>query len=148
MTWTHSSRSGNSSGVSLMSTDLNSLAAAGRVLSSVGGSSGVISNDTEKDQLVDLLLSVDFVSAPTADTPISVWFLPKIDGTNYEDGDASNTPNRPPDGIFAVRNTASAMKLSALGLRLPPRDFKILLINGTNQAFPSSGTTLVGFFYN
>lgn len=142
MAWTNSSRSGNSSGVSLLTTELNSLGTA-----SICAAGTTVDNDADHDQLCDLELSVTFGSANAADRAISVWFLATVDGTNFEDGSSSVTPNRPPDAIFVTR-AVTAHRIMVYGVRVPPRDFKPILRNDSAQAFPASGSTLKAFFYN
>jgi hypothetical protein len=91
-------------------------------------------------------LLVDFVSAPTVDTPVELYLIPAPDGTNYADGDG--TPTAPANcyvGCFVMRATTAAMRL-VLGIDhrvdLPPTKFKALVYNKSGQAFPATGSTL------
>jgi hypothetical protein len=141
MAWTNSGRS-QSSGVSLLTTELNSLGNG-----SLSAAGSAVDNDADHDQLCDLELAVTFGSAATANAVVSVWFLGTVDGTNFEDGSSSVQPNRPPDAVFVCR-AVTAHRVMFYGARVPPRDFKPLLLNSSGQAFPASGSTLKAFFYN
>jgi hypothetical protein len=95
-------------------------------------------------------LNVDFVSAPAANGYVDLYLIPAPDGTNYDDrttGASEYAPSTTFVGTFPIQATANAQKVPlALGLsgpiKLPPCKFKPFLINNTNQAFPSSGSTL------
>lgn len=128
----------------LLSTELNSLA---------NGSSTALG--TEYDNSTNLYLwgmfecNVTFGTNPTAGNLLNLYLVPAPDGTNYDDGSSSVTP--PVTGYvggFPVRAVTSAQKIP-LGVTnpptmipLPPTKFKILLINNSGQAFPSSGSTV------
>jgi acyl-coenzyme A thioesterase PaaI-like protein len=93
-----------------------------------------------------LLAEVELVAtygvAPTANTGVSVWFLRAIDAANYEDGDASTTPARPPDVVLPVRAVTSAQRVTRRCV-VPPGTWKPLLKNdGTGQTMAASGNTL------
>jgi hypothetical protein len=127
----------SASAATVLSTELNSLASAARAISSA------IDNTTALDLWDDLELDVTFGTAPTDGSPISIYMIPSIDGTNYVDGDASIAP--PANLLVAtstVRAVTTAQKLAFTDVRLRPGKFKYLLENGTNRAFPASGSTL------
>ncbi len=122
----------------IFTTELNSMANNALVLSSalspLSGEDGYLSVVGE--------LLISFGSSPTANTAFILWFLPQIDGTNYEDGGTGVTPARTPDMIFTVRATTGAQRLMALGSP-PVGNYKILIKNnGTGQSIASSGNTL------
>lgn len=127
---------------SLMTTELNSLAnnalaAAGSSYSNVQGGGG-----GDGYTLCDLELVVTFGVAPTANTGVSVWFLARPDGTNFEDGSSSVTPARLPDAVFPLRAVTTAQRV-VRRVALPWGVFTALLKNdGSGQAFASSGNTL------
>lgn len=128
----------------VMSTELNALAATtGKAISSA-----LINDESQTqptlDLFADLELAVDFVSAPTAGTVIEVYLLPSIDGgTVYPDGSTSILPQSSLYvGGFAVRNTTAAQVMVIRGVALPPGYYKYLVQNTTNQPFPASGSTL------
>jgi hypothetical protein len=128
----------------VMSTDLNALAATtGKAISSAIDNSDAVSQPT-LDLFADLELAVDFVSAPTAGTVVELYLLPSIDGgTTYPDGSTSILPQSSLYvGGFAVRNTTAAQVMVLRGVALPPGTYKYLVQNTTNQAFPATGSTL------
>lgn len=126
----------------VLTTELNSLANNASVISSVAGASGVITlTSTGYIQALCELL-VTFGVAPTANTTINVWFLTAPDGTNFEDGSSSVTPQRNPDVFFPVRAVTTAQRI-AKPCKLPVGTFKVLLQNnGTGQAMAASGNTV------
>jgi len=135
--------------VSLLTTELNSLANNALVVSSVGGSSGVFNNVQATSNFnayvrgkVALTLGAP-AGTLTANTGAYVWFLKTVDGSTYEDGSASVTPARPPDVVIPVRAVSTA-QLIIVQCRLPVGLFMVLLQNaGTGQTWKSTGNTLV-----
>jgi hypothetical protein len=124
-----------SAAANALTTELNSLAAG-----SYCAASGAIDNSTSLDPYDDLVLTVTFASAPTVNTPIDIYLIPAIDGTNYLD---SGTPARNLwVGCFLVQAVTTAQRLGSRGIPLPPGLFKYVLRNGTNQAFPASGSVM------
>lgn len=83
----------------------------------------------------DMELLCRGASAFTAGTSVKVWLIESLDGTNYEDGDDSVTPARPPDGYFFLRAVATAQRIALRGMVLPPTKFKPLIRNEGGQAF-------------
>lgn len=122
---------------SLLTTELNSLAnnaSAVHATSVTLTSAGFISGELE--------LVVEFGTAPTANTGVIVWLLREIDGTNFEDGSASVTPLRTPDGFFPLRAVTTAQRI-ILDILIPPGPIRALVKNdGTGQSFISSANTL------
>lgn len=73
------------------------------------------------------------IAAPSgtvaANTNVVAWIINKTDGTNFEDGDASNEPATEPDMKFPLRNVNTA-QIVATTVKLPPYDgFKVLIKN-------------------
>lgn len=95
-----------------------------------------------RDQFANLELAVTFASAPTADRTVDAYIVRTVDGTNFEDASASRPPASGFLGSFAVNNSASAQRLVLEGVTLDVKDFKIMLVNKSGQAFTSSGHTL------
>lgn len=92
--------------------------------------------------LCDLELVVTYGTAPGAGTGVSVWLLTSQDGTNYEDGDASTTPSRPPDVVFPLRAVTTAQRIIRRAF-MPWGLCKALLKNdGTGVSMAASGNTL------
>lgn len=125
----------------IVSTELNSLANNSQVVSSVAGSSGVITVPAQPQLRVELF--VTFGTAPTAGTTILVWFLQTIDGgTTYEDGSSTVTPTRNADVIFTVNAITTGQHLQKI-VDTPISNFKVLVKNnGTTQAFAATLNTL------
>jgi hypothetical protein len=121
-----------------VSTELNSLASSSWAIS------GAIDVDADYDLEVDLFLSITFGVAPTADTPIYCYMVRSMGDGTYEDG-ATSGPVLPKNGgvgQWLVRNVNTAQIMCIPNVRLPAGDFKLMIGNGTNQAFPASGTTI------
>lgn len=123
----------------LLSTGLNSLANGSRAISSA-----ITDN---REQYADFELVVTFGSAPAADSPIYLYFIKQIDGTNYEDGSTSLTPSAAPDVIFTVRAVTSAQREIRSRVVLPNGTFEVLLVNASGQAMAASGNTLKWITY-
>lgn len=134
------------SSVTLMSTELNSLANNANVTSSVGGSSGVFANvvggsnfDGNPRGKLQFLMG-GTVTALTAGGAIQVWFLLSVDGTNYENG---TPPPRNPDVVIPLGALTTAQRVTRR-CSFPVGNFKVLVVNSaTGQSMPASGNTLV-----
>lgn len=131
--------------VSVMTTELNGLANGAAALSAA------IENGTELDLYADWELTVTFGSAPSANGKIDLYMARTLDEVNYEDGGAGPIlPQNGHLGSFLVRAVTTAQRLVVPHpphLFLPPKDFKVLIVNDSGQAFPASGTVLRALFY-
>ncbi len=134
--WIVSTRSGNP--VTVLDTGLNALASSAAAISSA------IDNDADLDTYADFQLSVTFGSAPTDASICSLYLVRTVDGTNFEDASTTGpvVPRGGFVGAFSVRAVTSAQVMILKEVLLPPRDFKVMLVNSTNQAFPASGSTV------
>lgn len=123
---------------SLLSTELNALAAA-----AVGVSSGSAYNNTSiRHQYAMLELNVDYVSAPTDGDFITVYFVPAADLTNYDDVTDPINPGCIVANIL-LRATTAPQKI-AQPIQIPgPFNFKVALKNNGAQPFPATGSTLM-----
>lgn len=92
--------------------------------------------------LCDVELFVTFGTNPTAATGVSLWLLTTQDGTNYEDGDSSTTPARPPDFVFPVRAVTTGQRIIRRGVLTHGKFTPLLKNDGTGQAFAASTNTL------
>lgn len=124
-----------------LSTGLNSLADAGRAISSA------IDNDAGLDLYCDLELAIAYTSsAPSAGVKVAeVYLLPTVDGTNFAEGGTSLTPQKSLlVAAFESRNgsTSAVEYLTASGIPLPPRDFKLLLVNTSGKTLHATLNTL------
>jgi hypothetical protein len=127
---------------SLMTTELNSLANGSTAIASAG-----YDNATNLYLFGLFELNVTFGSAPTAGNTVDLFLVPAPDGTNYDDGSGSVTPPITCyAGGFPLRAVTTAQKIPLGGplslLWLPPLPFKVVVKNGSGQAFPASGSTL------
>ena len=124
----------------VLSTELDAL--ANNAIATVA----VVDNSSNLYTMAEFQLSVDFVSAPTANTAVSLWFLRNLDGTNYETttATASAVPPIPraPDCVLPLDAVTTA-QIITVRVPIPPGTFQVLLKNdGSGQAFPASGSTL------
>lgn len=123
----------------VLSTELNSLANG-----SFAATSGAVSLASGENvyQEADLELTVSFGTAPSPGG-LAVWLLRRIDGTNFENANASTTPPaRMPDVIIPVQAVTGTQRIT-VSLPMPPADFKVCVKNdSTGQSFASSGNTL------
>jgi len=128
----------------VLTTELNALANNGR---SAAGTE--IDNGTNKDVFGQLELQVTFGTAPTAGGFVEIYMVNALDGTNYEDGSNTVDPgtHKLVDRI-PVRAVTTAQRLNGRMLTLEPTKTKFLLVNGSGQAFPASGSTLTLYTTN
>lgn len=122
----------------VLTTEMNSLASA-----------GLTAKGTEYDNTADLRqhfwaeFSGSFASNPMAGQALVLYALKAMDGTNYEDGDASTSPpSTALVALFPVRATISAQRIVSARFELPPAKVKFVLYNGTSQALAASGNVV------
>lgn len=122
----------------VLTTELNALANAGR---SAAGTE--INNATNLDRWGKFELAVTFGAAPSAGGYVEIYAVTAPDGTNYEDGGNTVDPgtHKLIDRI-PVRAVTTAQRLTGRQFPLEPAKTKFLLLNGSGQAFPASGSTL------
>lgn len=120
-----------------LSTDLNSLANG-----SYSAASAAIANSTGLYRYLNLELALASLT-PTGTPTISVFLLPTIDGTNYEDGGGATAPPALSlVAVFDLSTSASTKRRARWNIPIPPVDFKLVLLNGSGVALASSGNTL------
>lgn len=129
---------------SVLSTELNALASAGR---SAAGTE--VDNGANLDMFGVLELAVTFGTAPSAGGYVEIYMVTAPDGTNYEDGSSTVDPgtHKLVDRI-PVRAVTTAQRLSGRLIPLLPEKTKFILLNGSGQAFPASGSTLTLYTTN
>jgi len=128
-----------------LSTDLNSLANGSLAISSAIDftASGV---DRKKYMDVEIYLASVNLSGVT-NPAIYVWLLARSDGTNYEDGDGSTTPARPPDKVVPLRVVNGAQRVFTRFILTVPDYGKILVKNAAGAALAASGNTVKYYTY-
>lgn len=132
--WQLSARSGNP--VTVLSTELNSLAAGGAVVSAT------IDNDADLDTFADFELFVNFTGTPGLAEAVDLWAVRTVDGSNFEDASTTIFPRAEFLGSFLVHDNGNDQRLILPEIRLPPRDFKVLLHNQTVNGLEASGHVL------
>lgn len=123
----------------VMTTELNSLADNARA----------ISGEIDNSSVLYLFDDVEWYNAALGYTPstgavVELYLIRvDLDGTDYEDGDASIVP--PASnlvGVFNIRANSAAQKHILRQIPIPPSKFKYLVVNLTGGALPSSGNTV------
>lgn len=125
--------------VSLMTTELNSLANAAAAITAAA-----VDQNTPLATHGDFELVVTYGTNPTADSAVELWIARTIDGTNFEDCSTTG-PIVPANGFvggFILRATTAAQRLVVPKVELPPLDFHVLVVNKSGQAMAASGNTL------
>lgn len=128
------------SATTALDTGLNSLANGSAVLSAA------IDNDADLAYYADIEVYVaGFGSSINKGTKYAdVYLLPTADGTNYPDTDSSVPQPRYLVGSVTkgTANGTGAVRDVISGIPLPPRDFKLAIVNTSGQTWNSSGNTL------
>jgi hypothetical protein len=132
--------------VTLIGTELNSLAAGAISVSAVGGSGGVFSNANSGQVIWSPMLLTLGATAGAIQTGgnLSCWFLQSVDGATFE-GDSA-APPRAPDVVFPLPATvlSGSNIFMAQGLvRIPALRFKVLCQNNSGQTLSATGNTIV-----
>lgn len=136
--------------LTLMTTELNSLATAGVIVSSANGLStnGVFNNTlTGQGIMGDVYLTIaSAVTTVTAGAGLSGWFMVSPDaGTTYEQ--VTLAPPRPPDFVIPVPIglLVTPFVYKTVGVHkvpIPATYFKIVVQSNLGVSLPSSGNTL------
>lgn len=123
---------------SIITTGMNSLANEGNAVSSEinNSTSSYLFNDAE------LYLAAPG-SAPSSGAVVELYIIQALDGTNYEDGDASTDPPATNlVGVFQITASATAQRRTIRNITIPPTKFKYVLINKTGVTLAASGNIL------
>jgi len=128
----------------VLTTELNNLAASART-----AKGSEIDNSTNLDQYGKLKILVTFGSAPAAGGYLQIHMVTTLDGSDWEDGDASNDPGtHTVVGVIPVKATTSAQKLNSPIFKMEPGKTKFILYDGCSVAFPASGSTVTLYTAN
>ena len=120
---------------SALTTDLNSLGSG-----STSAASAALDNTTNLDLYHDLTLTVAAQGgARSAGATVAVYMTMALDGTNYDDTNASTAELV---AIFSLDAATTARQLTRRDVPIPPGLFKYFVVNSTGQAFASSGNLL------
>lgn len=131
------------SATSHLTTELNSLANAGRKLGAAV--------TTTRDQYMDVELSLAAQgSARSAGAAVELYLLPSVDGSNYAYGaDAGPDPaGTHLAGLFQFDAATTARLDNVVGIFVPAGNWKLMVINRTGQAFAASANTLKYTLYD
>lgn len=133
--------------VTLISTDLNSLASSATAGAITGGVSPTVFNNVAGGGGLDgyTLGKFEVVLAAPAGTltapTIQIYFLKEVDGTDYEDGSATIIPARPPDVTLQARLVSGAQRFTQVGY-LPSGTWLCLVSQSTGQTWNASGNSI------
>lgn len=132
----------------MLSSELNSLASSTAVLQATG-TNAAFDNSTGLWLWGDFELQVTFGTGPTANSTVDCYLIPlaSAGGTTYWDSSLTALPLNLYIGSWPVRNVTTAQIIGLRGVPLPPQKFVLLINNGTNQAFPSSGSIVTFYSY-
>ena len=122
----------------VLTTEMNSLTNTSRTAAGTA-----VDNSTNLDKYGWLECNFTFGTNPTSTAYMIIYMVMSADGTNYADGDASNTPGF--DAVvatFSVRATTSAQRKIIGPIMLPPTKVKFLVENQAGQTMAASGNTV------
>ena len=118
--------------------------ASASIANAAGFVGSAIDNATNLDDTLDLQVTINCASAPTANTVLYVYLLFSLDGTNYEDGSTSLQPVKVPIASIPARAVTGAQVVSVSGIPIPPQPFKIACWSALGQ---TSTTTVLADTY-
>lgn len=122
----------------ILTTGMDNLVDEGNAISSE------IDNTSNLYLFCDVELYTDSMGyAPVAGAVVELYLIEALDGTNYEDGDASiDPPATNLVGVFNMRSSTLAQRHTLRQIPIPPLKHKFVVINKTGQTLASSGNIL------
>lgn len=117
------------------STDLNGLANT-----TMSGLSSAYDNSSAKDLFMSFKLDLAATSTRIAGSTVSLWVLPAIDGTNYDDAILEKAPA----ATWSLDAATTARRQTVPDVPIPPCLFKTAVRANMGQAFPATGSTVKG----
>lgn len=85
-------------------------------------------------------LDAAWAAAPSANQSIEMYFVQQTDGTDYEDGSATVTPEVPA-WVFSTRAATPLQRITP-PLPIPPDAFHVVIVNKSGAAFDAAGNSL------
>ncbi len=134
-----------SSAVTVLSTELNSLASG-----SITAASTAIANQTNLDIYVDIEVNLASLS-PAAGAYVALYIAEAVDGTNYPAPSAADLRLSTTQLLCAIpigTTAATAQRVAARNVVIPPQTFKVYLDNQTGAALNASGNTVKFIAYD
>lgn len=121
-----------------------------------GALSAAIDNSTSLGTHMDLEIVLGSFNVSAATNPAMwVYMITSADGTNYDDSDESTTESlKPPfDQLAAIMEMregsgAETKRITKTQIPVPPRKFKLLLVNRSGVTLAASGSTFKYSLYN
>lgn len=94
-----------------------------------------IDNSSNLDAEATVEVAHTCSTAATAGGTLLIYLLKAVDGTNYEDGDATPTdPTRSPDMVVVTRNVTAAQRTTKARIPLGPHKYKVLVRSELDQS--------------
>lgn len=139
--------------INVMTTELNTLVAGSGIISSVNGASGVFTGvNTGQAIWGDIWFTVGgtAISAVTAGSNLSGWFLMPNSGGTYETPSATTPPPRPPDWMIPLVGTPGTTttwkSIGVHAVKFPATNFKVFVQNNCSVNLASAGQVLQAGF--
>jgi len=118
---------------SALTTELNALANG-----SATAASSAIDNTSALDLFMDLTLTVATQGGSrSTGATVSVYLVPALDGTNYDD---VTTTTAELVAVFPLDAATTARQATRRDVPIPPGLFKLFALNSTGQALAASGS--------
>jgi hypothetical protein len=119
------------------------------VLNSIADEANAISSEIDNTASVYLFNDVELYTAalayatPASGAVVELYLVEALDGTNYEDGNASiDPPAANLVGVFNIRASNAAQRHVLRQIPIPPTKYKYVVINKTGVTLAASGNTL------